>query len=75
MMRGRDAEAAPAVYELTIKGGMGPVIRSALTPSGVSRSDICTIVRVGASGRDLADLLLLIQEKGLTVEGVFAIEA
>ena len=48
MMRGRDAEAAPAVYELTIKGGMGPVIRSALTPSGVSRSDICTILRVAA---------------------------
>lgn len=73
-MRGRDAEAAPAVYELTVKGGMGPVIRSALTPSGVSRSDVCTILRV-SSGRDLADLLLLIQEKGLTVEGVFAIEA
>lgn len=67
--------AAPTVYELTIKGGMGPVIRSALTPPAVSRSDVCTILRVGASGRDLADLLLLIQEKGLTVEGVFAIEA
>jgi hypothetical protein len=74
-MKGRDAQPASAVYELTIRGGMGPVIRSALTPHGVSRSEVCTILRAGASGRDLVDLLLLIEEKGLTVEGVFAIEA
>jgi hypothetical protein len=64
-----------SLYELTIMGSIGPVFRSALTPAGVSRSEVCTILRAGhASGRDLVDLLLLIQEKGLTVEGAFAIE-
>jgi hypothetical protein len=74
-MNGRDAQAGPAVYELTVKGGMGPVFRSAVTPLGVTRSGVCTILRAGhAPGRDLVDLLLLVQEKGLTVEDVFAIE-
>jgi hypothetical protein len=54
---------------------VGPVIRSALTPHGVTRSEFCTILRVGdASLHDLVDLLLLIQEKGWTVEDVYAIE-
>ena len=74
-MSEQDPQGSPAVYELTIKGGLGPVLRSALTPGGVSRSEVCTILRASeASGRDLVDLLLLIQEKGLTVEDVFAIE-
>jgi len=75
-MTRRDAQSsAPALYEFTIKGRVGPVVRSALTPHGVTRSELCTILRVGdASTHDLVDLLLLIQEKGWTVEGVYAIE-
>jgi len=74
-MTRRDAASGPALYEVTIKRHVGPVIRSALTPHGVTRSEFCTILRVGdASLHDLVDLLLLIQEKGWTVEDVYAIE-
>jgi len=64
-MTRQDAASGPALYE----------VRSALTPHGVTRSEFCTILRVGdASLHDLVDLLLLIQEKGWTVEDVYAIE-
>ena len=74
-MNGQEDSSRPVVYELMVTGGLGPVIRSALTPSGVVRSEVCTILRVGdASGRDLVDLLRLIQEQGLTVEDMFEIQ-
>ena len=63
------------MYELMVTGGLGPVIRSALAPHGVVRSEVCTTLRVGdASGRDLVDLLHLIHEQGLTVEDMFEIQ-
>jgi hypothetical protein len=64
-----------AVYELTILGSIGPVVRSAVTPHIVTRSGVCTILRARTSPEmSLVDLFRLIREKGLSIEGVFAIE-
>jgi hypothetical protein len=66
---------ASGVYELTIIGSIGPVFRSAVKPHAVARSGICTILCARTRPEtDLVDLFRLIREKGLSVEGVFAIE-
>jgi hypothetical protein len=64
----------PAVYELTLAGGLGAVFRSALRPHDVTRSDVCTVLRAGAEGEDLVDLVRELHARGLNVEDVFALE-
>lgn len=67
-------EQFPAHYELTIAGALGPVLRLALQPHDVRRSEACTIMLAGASpGRDLVDLLGILDDQGLRVEGVFTV--
>ncbi len=67
-------EECPARYELTIAGAVGPVLRLALQPLDVARIEACTILVAGASpGRDLVDLLRLLDSRGLRVEGVITI--
>jgi hypothetical protein len=74
-MNTADARADAAVYELTIRGSLGPVFHSAVAPHRVSRTDVCTTLRArAASGTDLVDVLLLVAEKGLTIEDAFEIE-
>jgi hypothetical protein len=63
------------VYELTITGSIGPVFQSAVTPQAVTSSGVCTILCARTRPDiDLVDLFRLFREKGLSVEGVFAIE-
>jgi len=70
-----DAPGGAAVFELTITGEVGPVLRQAMSPHRVVRSDICTILyaRSDAVG-DLEGLLLALEQRGLTVEDMFAVE-
>jgi len=75
-MNETNADQGSAVYELTVAGTLGDVFRSAVLPHDVTRSGVCTILRAGTRpGRDLADLVLLLHEQGLSVEGVFSIES
>jgi hypothetical protein len=74
-MTNADAQAGAAVYELTLRGSLGPVLHAALAPHRVTRTDVCTTLRArAAAGTDLVDVLLLVEEKGLTVEDAFEIE-
>jgi hypothetical protein len=71
-MTGKPSREHGALYELTISGPIGPVIRSALRPHATAPSRACTIVRTAAIRRDaVLDLVLLLDRCGLDVEGVF----
>jgi hypothetical protein len=70
-----DCTSGSAVYELTVAGAIGPVLRCALKPHKVERTQICTILRAGASAdRDLVDLMLILESRGLNVEDVSRVD-
>jgi hypothetical protein len=57
------------VYELTLAGGVGPVLRKALRPFGTPHAHACTVVRAQPPpGVDLVDLLAALDAHGLQVE-------
>ncbi len=71
-MSAQSKPGAALVYELTIAGGIGPVVRNALRPQVAEPPRLFTILRTGAlSGRDLVDLVLLLHSRGLDIEGIF----
>jgi hypothetical protein len=75
-MNSWDAEPGAAVYELTVRGALGPVFHAAVAPNRVTRTDVCTTLRARvASSIDLVDVLLLVAERGLTIEEAFEIES
>ncbi len=57
-------------FELAIEGRLGPVLRWALRPGSVVSSHTCTILRA-RSGRELAELVELLDSRGLRIEGVW----
>jgi hypothetical protein len=57
-------------FELTIAGRLGPALRRALRPGAVVASHTCTIVRT-RSTKDLAELVALLNSRGLRIEGVW----
>jgi hypothetical protein len=62
----------PAVYELTISGRIGPLIRSALRPHSTAPSQTCTILRTGTvPGDAVPDLMRLLHRRGVEVEVIF----
>jgi hypothetical protein len=64
---GPDAEV---VFELTVEGELGPVLRCALQPDVVERQS-CTVFRATAgAGLGLADLVGMLDAEGLTVESI-----
>ena len=61
----------PAIYEFTIAGALGPVLRAALQPHDACNSQKCTIMRVERNAsRDIVDLVAVLNAKGLKVEEV-----
>jgi len=61
----------PAVYELTIVGTLGPVLRGALAPYASISSQPQTIIRTDVrDGADLVDLMLLLDARGLEVTDI-----
>jgi hypothetical protein len=71
-----DWASGPAVYELTLAGAIGPMLRCALRPHEVARTQLCTILRArGSADGDLVDLMLLLESRGLQVEDVSRIDA
>ena len=60
------ARPGAAVFELAVRGELGPVLRGALRPFGGVRTEALTILRVGASGdRDVAELVRQLHAHGL----------
>ena len=76
MNRPGSAPPGGAVYELTVVGAMGDAFRAAVTPHDVVRSEVCTVLRTaGTSASDMVDLVLLLEQKGIAVEGVYGIDS
>jgi len=67
-------DAVPmAVYELTIAGAIGPVLRSVLAPCLATPAQDCTIIRATTrTPIDLVDLVLRLHDRGLDVDDIFA---
>jgi hypothetical protein len=69
-MRVRD-RSRPAVYELTIVGSVGPVLRDVLRPHSVATAEVHTIVCAALPGdRDLVDLVEMLAARGLEITEV-----
>jgi len=61
---------ADVVFELTVEGELGPVLRGALQPDAVEQQP-CTVVRaIASAGMGVADLVGLLDAEGLIVESV-----
>jgi hypothetical protein len=72
----QDWASGPAIYELTVAGALGPVLRCALRPHKVARTQLCTILRIRPSAdRDLVDLMERLESRELKVEDVSRIDA
>jgi hypothetical protein len=68
-------EGVDAVYEISVLGGLGPVLRAALEPCKPATSGISTIVRV--TRRDDQDLVEVVRElgsAGLDITDVIVVE-
>ena len=75
-MKGTDGNSGPMTFELTIVGTMGAVLRSAILPHEVTKSEVCTIFRTGTKHKmDAADIVLLLHDEGVSVEGVISLDS
>lgn len=64
-------ELASGTYEITVVGGLGPVLRAALQPLVTTTAGHCTTLRTALRHRgDVADLLAVLDAKGLEVTHV-----
>ncbi|MER6940514.1 hypothetical protein ABTX24_02575 [Nocardioides sp. NPDC127514] len=61
---------AEVVFELTVEGELGPVLRCALQPDAVEQQP-CTVFRATAgAGLGMADLVGMLDAEGLKVESI-----
>jgi hypothetical protein len=63
-------QPAPLVFELSVEGALGPVLRSALLPRTVVRSGGCTVLRAAGPDRDLVALVAELSGMNLTIDSV-----
>lgn len=65
------SHAAPATYELTVVGALGPVLRKALAPYATASCEQHTILRTAlGDDADLVDLVLMLASRGLDIADV-----
>jgi hypothetical protein len=65
----QEPSGAPARYELTVDGRIGPVLRCALQPPGGDAAHVCVVVRAaGADG--LVALMQVLDAHGIEVRHV-----
>ncbi len=66
-----DDPGGGAVFELTLSGELGPVLRAAVGPHVVQPPTRSTLIRVGATTeRDVAELVNQLHHRGLSIESV-----
>jgi hypothetical protein len=59
-----------AVFELTVEGELGPVLRHALQSPGAERRPGTVFRAVASTGSDVADVVDLLNTEGLTIESI-----
>jgi hypothetical protein len=64
---GSDAEV---VFELTVEGELGQVLRWALQPDAVERQPCTTFRATAGAGLGVADLVGMLDAEGLTVQSI-----
>jgi hypothetical protein len=63
-----------SVYELTVVGALGPVLRCALGPEATAYLRPQTVMRADfPDGADLVDVVLLLEARGLEIAQVSAL--
>ncbi|WP_286928746.1 MULTISPECIES: hypothetical protein [Aeromicrobium] len=67
-----DREAPVMEFELTIDGGLGPVLQNALGPECETRTRTYTTL-LAESTTDLGTLMAALHEHGLRIESVFVV--
>ena len=70
-----DDDGQGAVYELTVAGSLGPVLRAALPAAAVTDLVTTTVRAPLASEAELEDLLGLLDAAGVEVQAVFRLSA
>ena len=68
-----DRSSGPAVFELSVEGRLGPVLRAALRPRTVAETGECTVLRTPSSEHDLVELVRILVAAGLRIESVRAV--
>ncbi|HET6654553.1 MAG TPA: hypothetical protein VFH10_18085 [Nocardioides sp.] len=70
----RDAPAGGGIFELTVQGSLGPVLRCAVRPGrSVEEPHTCTTIRAVAP--DVVDLVRVLDSHGLSIESVSRLPA
>lgn len=64
------SETGGGVYEVTVEGALGPVMRCALRPDRADDADTCTTIRVAAEA-DLPGLVGMLESHGLVIQAVW----
>lgn len=71
-MTRHEERPSDALFEVTIAGSLGPLLRFALSPCRTAPPQESTVLRVAQpAGRDLVDLVDRLQHRGLVVEDAF----
>ena len=61
---------AEPVYEVVLRGPVGPVLEHVLRPCTVQRAEVVTVLRAALSGTTVADLVCRLDERGWMVTRV-----
>jgi hypothetical protein len=65
-----EGPAAEVVFELTVEGELGPVLRRALRPAATERRPCTTFRATAEAGLGVVDLMGILYAEGLTVESI-----
>jgi predicted secreted Zn-dependent protease len=57
----------PQVYELVVRGRVGPLLEHVLQPCTVRRTEVVTVLRTALSGASVAELVRRFDERGWEV--------
>lgn len=61
---------AEQVYEVVLRGPVGPVLEHVLLPCTVRRAEVVTVLRAALSGTTVIDLVRRLDERGWVVTRV-----
>ena len=64
-------QEAGGTYELTVAGGLGPVLRAAFATKSIATVETTTLRLEVAEDRDLVDVIAMLDTNGVRIQGVY----